>query len=144
MPNSEVLKIDRLRIENYRSILSCDFTLGDVTFLVGRNGAGKTNLLDALAWFARFPNAQVGVLVVDADKDPICELRLALQPRASAARSDRRISVVIAASEFEAWIVAGLVGITQPVKAWKRFVTQRTGWRKNSNENTALRSTKYS
>jgi hypothetical protein len=68
------------------------------------------------AGFARFPNAQVGVLVVDADKDPICELRLALQPRANAARSDRRVSVVIAASEFEAWIVAGLVGITQPVK----------------------------
>jgi predicted ATPase len=57
MPNSEVIKIDRLRIENYRSIRSCDFTLGDVTFLVGRNGAGKTNLLDALAFLQRGVNS---------------------------------------------------------------------------------------
>lgn len=35
-------------VENYKSIASCDLELGPLTILVGRNGAGKSNLVDAL------------------------------------------------------------------------------------------------
>ncbi len=40
--------ITRVRLQNYKSIASCDVALGPLTFLVGPNGAGKSNFLDAL------------------------------------------------------------------------------------------------
>ncbi|MCH7517165.1 MAG: AAA family ATPase, partial [Bacteroidetes bacterium] len=40
--------IRRARIRNFRSIGKCDVLLGDLTVLVGRNGAGKSNFLDAM------------------------------------------------------------------------------------------------
>lgn len=40
--------VSRVRIQNYRSIRSCDVELGPMTVLVGPNGAGKSNFLDAL------------------------------------------------------------------------------------------------
>jgi predicted ATPase len=53
MATPAFLRVDRLRIENYRSIQSCDFELGAATFLIGKNGAGKTNVVDALAFLQR-------------------------------------------------------------------------------------------
>lgn len=44
--------ITRLRLENYKSIRSCDVALGPLTILVGPNGSGKSNVLDALAFLA--------------------------------------------------------------------------------------------
>jgi len=44
--------ITRVAIENYKSIARCDVSLGPLTYLVGRNGAGKTNFLDALGFMA--------------------------------------------------------------------------------------------
>jgi len=40
----------RVRIRGYKSIAFCDVTLEPLTILVGRNGAGKSNFLDALAF----------------------------------------------------------------------------------------------
>jgi predicted ATPase len=40
----------RVRIHGYRSIAFCDVTLEPLTVLVGRNGSGKSNFLDALAF----------------------------------------------------------------------------------------------
>ena len=40
--------LTRLALKNYRSIAKCDLALGRVTFLVGANGSGKSNCLDAL------------------------------------------------------------------------------------------------
>jgi predicted ATPase len=40
--------ITKVSLKNYRSIASCEFTLGPLTLLVGANGAGKSNALDAL------------------------------------------------------------------------------------------------
>jgi len=40
--------ITRVRLRNYKSIESCDVELGPLTLLVGPNGSGKTNFLDAL------------------------------------------------------------------------------------------------
>lgn len=42
--------IHRIGIKNYRSIGTCDVHLGQLTFLVGRNGSGKSNFLDAIAF----------------------------------------------------------------------------------------------
>jgi predicted ATPase len=40
--------LKRVTIQNYKSIASCDVQLGPLTFLVGLNGAGKSNFIDAL------------------------------------------------------------------------------------------------
>ena len=40
--------LERVRIRNYKSIGQCDLALRPLTILVGRNGAGKSNFLDAL------------------------------------------------------------------------------------------------
>ncbi len=44
--------ITRVLLENYKSIARCDVELGPLTFLVGANGSGKSNFLDALRFVA--------------------------------------------------------------------------------------------
>ncbi len=44
--------IRRVTIRNYKSISKCDVSLGALSVLVGRNGAGKSNFLDALRFVA--------------------------------------------------------------------------------------------
>lgn len=44
--------ITRVILKNYKSIAACDVKLQPLTFLVGRNGAGKSNFLDALRFVA--------------------------------------------------------------------------------------------
>jgi predicted ATPase len=50
MPHETFLR--RVKIRHYKSIGHCDAELGPVTMLVGRNGAGKSNFLDALRFVA--------------------------------------------------------------------------------------------
>ncbi|WP_298173790.1 AAA family ATPase [Acidithiobacillus sp.] len=40
--------ITRVVLRNYKSIATCDVQLGPLTYLVGANGSGKSNFLDAL------------------------------------------------------------------------------------------------
>ena len=42
------LSLTRVRLRQYRSIAAADVRLGPLTFLVGANGSGKSNFLDAL------------------------------------------------------------------------------------------------
>ena len=44
--------IRRVVLKNYKRIAACDVQLGPLTFLVGRNGSGKSNFLDALRFVA--------------------------------------------------------------------------------------------
>lgn len=41
--------ITRVKLRNYKSIAQCDVALGSLAILVGANGSGKSNFLDALA-----------------------------------------------------------------------------------------------
>lgn len=49
-PRAETFRpfLRRVRIVNYRSLGKCDLELRSLSVLVGRNGAGKSNVLDAL------------------------------------------------------------------------------------------------
>jgi predicted ATPase len=42
--------INRVRLTDYKSIASCDVSLGPLTVLIGPNGTGKSNFLDALSF----------------------------------------------------------------------------------------------
>lgn len=50
MANSTFIR--RVTLRNYKSIAACDVHLGPLTFLVGRNGTGKSNFLEALRFVA--------------------------------------------------------------------------------------------
>lgn len=45
---SQIVFIRRVVLRNYKSIGNCDVRLQPLTYLVGQNGAGKSNFLDAL------------------------------------------------------------------------------------------------
>ena len=57
--------IKRVILKNYKSIAACDVRLGPLTFLVGRNGAGKSNFLDALRFVADALNSSLDHAVRD-------------------------------------------------------------------------------
>jgi predicted ATPase len=44
--------VTRLALRQYKSIEQCDIELSPLTILVGRNGAGKSNIVDALRFVA--------------------------------------------------------------------------------------------
>lgn len=48
LPRRPAIAVQRVSLENYRSIARCDVQLGPVTFLVGPNGSGKSNFVDAI------------------------------------------------------------------------------------------------
>ena len=50
MENSTFIR--RVVLKNYKSIAACDVQLHPLMFLVGRNGAGKSNFLDSLRFVA--------------------------------------------------------------------------------------------
>lgn len=45
------MPLTHVRIENFKSIKRCDLDLGSLNALIGANGTGKTNILDALNYF---------------------------------------------------------------------------------------------
>ena len=45
--------ISRVRLKDYKSIAECDVPLGSLAVLVGLNGSGKSNFLDALAFLGQ-------------------------------------------------------------------------------------------
>ncbi|MBV8116576.1 MAG: AAA family ATPase [Candidatus Eremiobacteraeota bacterium] len=49
--------IDRVRLTNYKSIAKADVRLGPLTLLVGLNGSGKSNFLDAMRFVSDALNA---------------------------------------------------------------------------------------
>ncbi len=50
LPSSKPPFLRRVQIRGYKSIAFCDVTLEPLTLLVGRNGSGKSNFLDALGF----------------------------------------------------------------------------------------------
>jgi len=51
--------LKRVVLNNYKSIKECSVKLGPLTFLLGQNGAGKSNFLDALRLVAESLNTSL-------------------------------------------------------------------------------------
>ncbi len=45
------MSLTRVRIENYKSIKYCNIDIKELNLLIGANGTGKTNILDAINYF---------------------------------------------------------------------------------------------
>ena len=45
------MSVFKIEINNYKSIKHCELTLSDINLLIGENGTGKTNVLDAIRYF---------------------------------------------------------------------------------------------
>ena len=48
VPSSTLPLISRVVLKNFKSIAACKVDLGNICFLVGQNGSGKSNFIDAL------------------------------------------------------------------------------------------------
>ena len=57
--------ITRVVLKNYKSIAACDVQLQPLTFLVGRNGSGKSNFLDALRFLVDALNSSLAHAIRD-------------------------------------------------------------------------------
>lgn len=56
MTTQRGFSIRRIQLRHYRSIGSCDVSLGPMTLLVGPNGSGKSNFIDSLRFVAQSLN----------------------------------------------------------------------------------------
>ena len=55
------MRLDRLSLHRFRSYESAELELAPgLTALVGRNGQGKTNVIEAIAYLATFRSFQIG------------------------------------------------------------------------------------
>jgi predicted ATPase len=61
-PTPPIPFLKRIKIRNFKSIAYCDVELGPLTILVGRNGSGKSNFLDAI----RFVGESLGGELAEA------------------------------------------------------------------------------
>ncbi|MDQ3330042.1 MAG: AAA family ATPase [Planctomycetota bacterium] len=64
MANAPFLR--RVRLRNYKSIGECDVELGRFTILVGRNGSGKSNFLEALQFLSHSLETSLSYAVANA------------------------------------------------------------------------------
>ena len=62
--------IHRITLRNYKSIAACRVDLPRLGFLVGRNGAGKSNFLDSISFVAEALLGSLGS-AIDEDRDGI-------------------------------------------------------------------------
>lgn len=67
------MNINKIRIQNYKSIKDIEFDLKDVNLLVGANNAGKTNILEAINFFGEVLSGQSSSENFRKNKDMIGE-----------------------------------------------------------------------
>ena len=60
---TETAMLQRLQLDNYRSFRSESVDLDNPTFLVGQNGAGKSNFVDAISFLSEAMTSPLGVVL---------------------------------------------------------------------------------
>lgn len=73
------MPLARIIINNFKSIKSCDISLSELNVLIGENGTGKTNLLDAINYFYHnLTDSNASVHVFDENNHYSNEARITL------------------------------------------------------------------
>lgn len=73
------MPLTRLTIKNFKSIKYCDITLSDLNVLIGENGTGKTNLLDAISYFYyNLTGSNISTEIFDENNHYSNEVRISL------------------------------------------------------------------
>ncbi len=73
------MSLSRLIIKNFKSIKSCDISLSSLNLLIGENGTGKTNILEAINYFySNLTSDQISNSVFDENNRFSNELRICL------------------------------------------------------------------
>lgn len=69
------MKIEKVRIENFRSIKKIEIdNLSTLSFIVGRNNAGKSNILKAIQGFFLNKIVEDDIPKIDSEKEPLIEI----------------------------------------------------------------------
>ena len=73
------MPLTRLCIKNFKSIKSCDISFSELNVLIGENGTGKTNILDAINYFYRnLTESNTSDRIFDENNHYSNELRITL------------------------------------------------------------------
>lgn len=73
------MPLTRLIIKNFKSIKDCDLSLSELNILIGGNGTGKSNLLDAISYFYKnLTESNANDQVFDENNRYSNELRITL------------------------------------------------------------------
>lgn len=73
------MSLIRVKIENFKSIKKCDIMLSELNVLIGENGTGKTNILEAIQYFYdNLTASKVSDLVFDQNNRYSNEIRITL------------------------------------------------------------------
>ncbi len=115
----------RLVIRNFRNIGRCDVGLTPLSVVVGRNGAGKSNLLDAIAFVADAVRGSLGAAVRNRGGIDAVRRRSTGHPRTIRFAMELRLP---------SWCLAhyGFQMVTQPSGTWT-VVAERATVRDDGN-----------
>lgn len=73
------MPLTRLTIKNFKSIKECDITFSGLNVLIGENGTGKTNILDAVNYFYRnLTDSNISTDIFDENNHYSNEVRISL------------------------------------------------------------------
>ena len=73
------MPLTRLTIKNFKSIKECDITFSGLNVLIGENGTGKTNILDAVSYFYRnLTDSNISTDIFDENNHYSNEVRISL------------------------------------------------------------------
>lgn len=79
LKGEEKVPLTRLIIRNFKSIKDCDISLSELNVLIGENGTGKTNLLDAISYFYRnLISSNISTKIFDENNHYSNEVRISL------------------------------------------------------------------
>jgi exonuclease SbcC len=108
------VRLDRLQLRNFRRFRSCDLEFPDgVIGIVGRNGAGKSTIVEAVGW-AIFGNEAARtqkdlIKRHDAPEDAACRVRLAFSFDGKAIEVDRALEGASETPTATVWVDGNVV-----------------------------------
>jgi predicted ATPase len=109
-------KIAKVVVEGYASIQSATVDLGDVTILVGANGVGKSNFIDALGLLGRIVDGELGLEIglrggaqslLHTGPQPASGIRLRIEASAAAGDTGNAYEALLLPAASDTFVFGG-------------------------------------